>query len=57
MFLSMVPIVELRGVIPLGIAMDLKLVYLYLFYLIGLYLVSEPVVLVFRQVIDYLSKT
>lgn len=54
MFLSMVPIIELRGAIPLGITMDLKPVYLYIFCLIGSSLVSIPVVLVFRQVIDYL---
>lgn len=54
MFLSMIPIVELRGAIPLGIAMDLKPMYLYIFCLIGSSLVSIPVALVFRQVIDYL---
>ena len=51
MFLSIVPVVELRGTIPLGIAMDLNPVYLYIFCLIGSSLVSIPVVLVFRQVI------
>lgn len=50
----MVPVIELRGAISLGIAMDLKPVYFYLFCLIGLSLVSVPMVLVFRQVIDYL---
>ena len=54
MFLSMIPIVELRGSIPLGIAMDLKPMYLYIICLIGSSLVSIPVALVFRQVIDYL---
>lgn len=54
MFLSMVSIVELRGAIPLGIAIDLNPMYLYLFCLIDSPLVSVPVVLVFRQVIDYL---
>ena len=54
MFLSMIPIVELRGAIPLGIAMDLNSVYIYIFCLIDSSLVSIPVVLVFRQVIDYL---
>lgn len=54
MFLSMVPIVERRGAIHLGIVMDLNHVYLYLFCLIGSSIVSRPVVLVFRQVIDYL---
>ena len=54
MFLSMVPVIELRGAIPLGIAMDLNPVYIYTYCLIGSSLVSIPVVLVFRQVIDYL---
>ena len=54
MFLSMVPIVEFIGAIPLGIAMDLNHVYLYLFCLIESSLVSIPVALAFRQVIDYL---
>ncbi|MEG2246563.1 MAG: small multi-drug export protein [Peptostreptococcaceae bacterium] len=54
MFLSMVPIIELRGAIPLGIAMNLNQVYLYISCLIGSSIVSVPIVLVFRQVIDYL---
>ena len=45
-FLSMIPIVELRGAIPLGIAMGLKPIYSSI--------ISVPVVLMFRQVIDYL---
>ena len=49
----MVPVIELRGAISLGIVKDLKPVYL-LFCLIGSSLVLVPVVLVFRQVIDYL---
>lgn len=54
MFLSMMPVIELRGAIPLGIAMDLNPVYIYIYCLIGSSLVSIPVVLAFRQVIDYL---
>ena len=54
MLISMVPVIELRGAIPLGIAMDLSPVYVYLSCLIGSSIVSIPVVLVFRQVIDYL---
>ena len=53
-FLSMVPIIELRGAIPLGIAMDLNPIYIYIICVIGSSLISVPVVLMFRQVIDYL---
>ena len=54
MLISMVPVIELRGAIPLGIAMNLNPIYVYLSCLIGSSIVSIPVVLVFRQVIDYL---
>ena len=54
MFLSIVPVIELRGAIPLGIAMNLNPIYVYLSCLIGSSIVSITVVLVFRQVIDYL---
>ena len=53
-FLSMMPIIELRGAIPLGIAMDLNPIYIYITSVIGLSIISVPVVLMFRQVIDYL---
>ena len=52
--ISMVPVIELRGTIPLGIAMDLNPMYVYLSCLIGSSIVSIPIILVFRQVIDYL---
>lgn len=54
MFLSMVPVIELRGAIPVGIAMDLNPIYVYISCLIGSSIVAVPIVLVFRQVIDYL---
>lgn len=54
MFLSMVPIIELRGAIPLGIAMDLNPIYIYITCLIGSSIIAVPVVLVFRQLIEYL---
>lgn len=54
MFLSMVPIIELRGAIPLGIAMKLNPVYVYIFSLIGSTLIAIPIVILFRNVIDYL---
>ena len=53
-FLSMMPIIELRGAIPLGIAMDLNPIYIYITSVIGSSIISVPVVLMFRQVIDYL---
>ena len=52
--ISMVPVIELRGTIPLGIAMDLNPIYVYLSCLIGSSIVSIPIILVLRQVIDYL---
>mgnify|MGYP001069841180 CR=1 FL=1 len=51
--LSMVPIIELRGAVPLGIAMDLNPVYLYITCVIGSSIVAVPVVLLFRQAIDF----
>lgn len=54
MFLSMVPVIELRGAIPVGIAMDLNPIYLYLSCIIGSTSIGVPVVLLFRKVIDFL---
>ena len=54
MLISMVPVIELRGAIPLGIAKNLNPIYVYINCLIGSSIVSIFVVLVFRQVIDYL---
>ena len=53
-FLSMIPIMELRGAIPIGIAMNLNPLYLYITCVIGSSIISVPVVLMFRQIIDYL---
>lgn len=50
----MFPIIELRGIIPLGIAMGLNPVYIYITCVIGSSIISIPVILIFRQVIDYL---
>ena len=54
MLISMVSVIELRGAIPLGIAINLNPIYVYLSCLIKLSIVSIPAVLLFRQVIDYL---
>ena len=47
MLLSMVPVIELRGAIPLGISMNLNRLYVYINCLIGSSLVSIPVVFIF----------
>ncbi|WP_270659129.1 COG2426 family protein [Paraclostridium bifermentans] len=54
MFLSMVPVIELRGAIPLGMAMDLNPISLYLCCVTGSTIIGIPIVLLFRQVIDFL---
>lgn len=54
MFLSMVPIIELRGAIPLGIAMNLNSFYVYCICVIGATLISIPIVVLFRNIIEYL---
>ncbi|CEN76782.1 membrane protein [[Clostridium] sordellii] len=54
MFLSMVPIIELRGAIPLGIAMNLNPFYVYCICVIGATLISIPIVVLFRNIIEYL---
>ncbi len=48
--LSMVPIIELRGAIPIGIAIDLNPIYLYITCVIGSSIIALPVVLLFRQI-------
>ncbi|CEP97202.1 MAG: COG2426 family protein [Paraclostridium sordellii] len=54
MFLSMVPVIELRGAIPLGTAMDLNTIVIYISCVIGSTIIGVPVVLLFRKVIDFL---
>ncbi|CEN21645.1 COG2426 family protein [Paraclostridium sordellii] len=54
MFLSMVPVIELRGAIPLGIAMDLNPIYVYISCVIGSTIIGIPVVLLFRKFIEIL---
>lgn len=54
MFLSMVPVIELRGAIPLGIAAGLNPVYLYITCLIGSSIVAVPIVFLFKKIIEYL---
>ena len=54
MILSMVPITELRGAIPIGIALDLNPIGVYVASVFGSTLVSIPLVLAYRHVMDFL---
>jgi len=52
--LSMIPVTELRGAIPIGVAMNLNIVGVYIVSVIGSTLVSIPLVLCFRNIINFL---
>ena len=54
LILSMIPVTELRGAIPIGIAMNLNPVGVYIASVIGSTLVSIPLVLCFRNIINFL---
>ena len=56
MFFSMIPIIELRGAIPIGIAKGLNPVYLYIACLIGSTFVAIPIILTFRYIIEFCKK-
>ena len=51
----MIPVTELRGAIPIGIALDLNPIGVYLFSVIGSTLVSIPLVLAYRHIVKYLK--
>lgn len=55
MLLSMVPFTELRGAIPIGIAMDLNPFGVYIVSVIGSTIVSVPLVLTFRHILHFLK--
>ncbi|EQJ10720.1 small multi-drug export family protein [Clostridioides difficile P7] len=50
----MVPVTELRGAIPIGIAMGLNPIWVYVFSVIGSTLVSIPLILTLRHVLQFL---
>ena len=56
MILSMIPITELRGAIPIGIALDLNPIGVYIASVLGSTLVAIPLVLTYRHVVDFLRK-
>lgn len=56
MLLSMIPVTELRGAIPIGIAMDLNPIGVYIASVIGSTIVSVPLVLTFRHIMQFLKE-
>ena len=56
MILSMVPVTELRGAIPIGIALDLNPIGVYIASVLGSTLVGIPLVLAYRHVVKFLRE-
>lgn len=56
LIISMMPVIELRGAIPIGIAQDLNPFYVYIACVLGSTLVSIPLIICFRQVMQFLKK-
>ena len=53
MLLAMLPLTELRGAIPIGIAMDLNPIAAYIASVIGSTIVSIPLILTFRHILNF----
>lgn len=56
MILSMVPVTELRGAIPIGIALDLNPIGVYIASVLGSTLVAIPLILAYRHVVKFLRE-
>ena len=56
MILSMVPITDLRGAIPIGMALKLNPIGVYLSSVIGSTLVAIPLVLAYRHVVKFFKE-
>lgn len=56
MILSMVPVTELRGAIPIGVALDLNPIGVYIASVLGSTLVAIPLVLAYRHVVEFLRE-
>lgn len=56
MILSMVPITELRGAIPIGMALKLNPIGVYLSSVIGSTLVAIPLILAYRHVVKFFKE-
>ena len=53
MLLAMLPLTELRGAIPIGIAMDLNPIAVYIVSVIGSTIVSIPLIFTFRHILNF----
>ena len=53
MLLAMLPLTELRGAIPIGIAMDLNPIAVYIASVIGSTIVSIPLIPTFRHILNF----
>ena len=54
LILSMIPVTELRGAIPIGIAMNLNPIGVYIASVVGSTLVSIPLVLTYRHIVKFM---
>ncbi len=54
LFLSMMPVTELRGAIPIGIAMNLDPLGVYAASVIGSSVISIPLILTFRHILSFI---
>ena len=54
LFLSTMPVTELRGAIPIGIAMDLDPIGVFAASVIGSSLISIPLILTFRHILSFI---
>ena len=53
MLLAMLPLTELRGAIPIGIAMDLNPIAVYVASVISSTIVSIPLIFTFRHILNF----
>lgn len=56
MFMSMLPIIELKGAIPIGITSGLNPVLVYIVCVIGSTLISIPLIITFRSILKILKQ-
>ena len=56
LIISMIPIIELRGAIPIGVSMGLNPLIVYIVSVIGSTIVSLPLVLTFKFILNKLSE-
>ncbi len=54
---AMVPVIELRGAIPIGIAMGLEPLVVYILAVIGNFIPAPFIILLIRQIFQWLKKS